>query len=340
MQVRACCLVHFHKFSCHLVKALVASEKPPYGQINTRHRPSKLGLRLRHDICFGTWRRPHVADNSTLLSWNRGDALVWGSNKVYISNHTKYILIRWRRENTWNLSGALKPQYDSKLPICNSKWFKIKATILRNAFSTVDRAPLIPVDLRDANVLDVMCIGGPANFVRRSQLETSPASFVSVCSHSSTEHLGALLWQFYRKNWAASNEWPWIKLRFAMHCSNSGQTRAFGQSAVAIAFNPLTPKSDQVQISPVASPVILHHTVWRTWLFIAYSDWKMIIVPVLTTSLIHFSWKGWENVLFELGIERVKVKLRGWLVFAIFGGWSPCYCGLVSSWHIARRKPL
>ena len=30
--------------------------------------------------------------------------------------------------------------------------------------------------------------------------------------------------------------------------------------------------SDQLQISPAASPVILHHTVWRTWLFIAYSD--------------------------------------------------------------------
>ena len=26
-------------------------------------------------------------------------------------------------------------------------------------------------------------------------------------------------------------------------------------------LNPFTPKSDQVQISPVASPVILHHTV-------------------------------------------------------------------------------
>ena len=70
------------------------------------------------------------------------------------------------------------------------------------------------------------------------------------------------------------------------------------------ALNPFIPESDQVQISPVASPVILHHTVWRTWLFIAYSDWKMILVPVLTTSLIH--WKGWENVLFELGIERVN----------------------------------
>ena len=37
-------------------------------------------------------------------------------------------------------------------------------------------------------------------------------------------------------------------------------------------LNPLTPKSDQLQISPAASPEILHHIVWRTWLFIAYSD--------------------------------------------------------------------
>ena len=37
-------------------------------------------------------------------------------------------------------------------------------------------------------------------------------------------------------------------------------------------FNPSTPKSDQLQISPAASPEISHHTVWRTWLFIAYSD--------------------------------------------------------------------
>ena len=29
--------------------------------------------------------------------------------------------------------------------------------------------------------------------------------------------------------------------------------------------DPFTPKSDQGQISPAASPEILHHTVWRTW---------------------------------------------------------------------------
>ena len=35
----------------------------------------------------------------------------------------------------------------------------------------------------------------------------------------------------------------------------------------------------------------------------------MILVPVLTTSLIHFSLKGWENVLLELGSERVIMNL-------------------------------
>ena len=43
--------------------------------------------------------------------------------------------------------------------------------------------------------------------------------------------------------------------------------------------NPFTPKSDQFQISPAASPEILHHTVWWTWLFIAYSDERLLCYP-------------------------------------------------------------
>ena len=39
--------------------------------------------------------------------------------------------------------------------------------------------------------------------------------------------------------------------------------------AMLVAF---ATESDQCQISPAASPAILHHTVRRTWLFIAYSD--------------------------------------------------------------------
>ena len=34
--------------------------------------------------------------------------------------------------------------------------------------------------------------------------------------------------------------------------------------------------------------------------------WKMIMLPILTTSFIHFSLEGWENVLFELGSDRVN----------------------------------
>ena len=72
------------------------------------------------------------------------------------------------------------------------------------------------------------------------------------------------------------------------------------------ALNPFTPKSDQFQISPAASPVIIHHIVWRIQLFIALLRCKIIILPILTTSLIYCSLKGCENVLFELGSERVK----------------------------------
>ena len=77
-------------------------------------------------------------------------------------------------------------------------------------------------------------------------------------------------------------------------------------------FNPFTPKSDQFQISPAAPPVILYHTVWRTWLFLTQSYVKMIIVTILPTSPIHFSLKCWENVLFELGSERVNVEQVEW----------------------------
>ena len=36
----------------------------------------------------------------------------------------------------------------------------------------------------------------------------------------------------------------------------------------------VSPKNDQFQISPATSPEVLHHTVWRTWLFIANTQMK------------------------------------------------------------------
>ena len=76
---------------------------------------------------------------------------------------------------------------------------------------------------------------------------------------------------------------------------------------------PFTLKSDHFLISPAASPEILHHTVWRTWLF--------IVLPTLTTSPIHFSLKGWENVLF-LNWEGKRLKLDGALYSATTSRWK------------------
>ena len=36
--------------------------------------------------------------------------------------------------------------------------------------------------------------------------------------------------------------------------------------------------------------------------------WKMIILPILTTSLTLFLLRGWENVLFELGSNGVNMR--------------------------------
>ena len=70
----------------------------------------------------------------------------------------------------------------------------------------------------------------------------------------------------------------------------------------------MTPESDQCQNSPAASQEIWHHTVWRTWLFIAYSDEKWLYYNFsLYHSYNHFL-KGWENTLFELRSERVNLE--------------------------------
>ena len=77
-------------------------------------------------------------------------------------------------------------------------------------------------------------------------------------------------------------------------------------------INPFTPKSDQCQNSPAASQEIWHHTVWRTWLFIAYSDEKWLYYKFSLQHSHNRFLKGWENTHFELRSERVK-KIFTWL---------------------------
>ena len=71
-------------------------------------------------------------------------------------------------------------------------------------------------------------------------------------------------------------------------------------------LNPFTPESDQYQNSPAASQEIWHHIVWRTWLFIAYSDEKWLYYKFSLHHSYNRFLKGWENTLFELRSERVK----------------------------------
>ena len=62
---------------------------------------------------------------------------------------------------------------------------------------------------------------------------------------------------------------------------------------------------DQFQISP-AAPEISHHTVWRPWLFIPYSDERWLHFQFLSLPHLYISFKRWwTNVFFELGSERV-----------------------------------
>ena len=68
-------------------------------------------------------------------------------------------------------------------------------------------------------------------------------------------------------------------------------------------LNPFTPESDQCQNSPAASQEIWHHTVWRTWLFIAYSDEKWLYYKFLLRHSYNRFLKGWENTLLRSAVE-------------------------------------
>ena len=65
-----------------------------------------------------------------------------------------------------------------------------------------------------------------------------------------------------------------------------------------------TPKSDQFQISSTAHSMknLAFHSLLR---------WKMNILSILTTSLMHFSVKVWGNILFELMRQRVSGSTPG-----------------------------
>ena len=71
-------------------------------------------------------------------------------------------------------------------------------------------------------------------------------------------------------------------------------------------INPFPPTIHQYSPCSLTRDII-HHTVWRTWLFIAYSCERWLYYQFSLPHLYnHISLKGSENVLFELGNERKK----------------------------------
>ena len=111
---------------------------------------------------------------------------------------------------------------------------------------------------------------------------------------------------------------PWAKLISPQHrqTRSPAATAATGPKILSPTVSvtkqvcgpitPFTPKSDQSPISPAASPEILHYTVRRTWLFIAYSLERWLHYQFSLASLIHFSLGRLGECIFELGSESAK----------------------------------
>ena len=70
------------------------------------------------------------------------------------------------------------------------------------------------------------------------------------------------------------------------------------------ALNPFNAKSDQSQIFPAASLEILHHTARRAWLFIVYSDKRLLYYQFSLPHLYISPETGWDKAFFvNLGVK-------------------------------------
>ena len=137
--------------------------------------------------------------------------------------------------------------------------------------------------------------------------------FVRTCSLPTYLVQWRFLWVRVEAGlFTGSDELQAVICRQAKHAvpktkENNGNNVAEEKLSIKLAINPFTPESDQCQNSPAAWQEIWHHTVWRPWLFIAYSDEKWLYY----NSSLHHSYnrflKGWENTLFELRSERVNL---------------------------------
>ena len=142
-------------------------------------------------------------------------------------------------------------------------------------------------------------------------------------------------------------------------CCHSGQRTSHETIASwqcdCRAVNPFTSKINQFQINPCSlTRNILSHTSVKILAFHRLLRWRWLLLLILTTSLIHFSLKGRENVLFELGSERVEnlpkrldcTSFSSRAVCLESGNFTPVQCcfpfgdNLQRRWHHKRIFPL
>ena len=113
------------------------------------------------------------------------------------------------------------------------------------------------------------------------------------------------------------------------------------EAHIALVFtaHPFTPKSDQCLISPVASPEIWHRTVWRTWLFIAYSGERYLYIPL--PYLYIYLQKVGKMYFLNLGVKGLIVRLFGMPTQGCCRKYSPLVLDLTAletsvQWHCWR----
>ena len=134
---------------------------------------------------------------------------------------------------------------------------------------------------------------------KSDQCQNSPAASPEIWHYT--------VWRTWL--YLAYSDEKWLYYKFSLHHLYNRFLKGWENTLFELrseSVNPFTPKSDQCQNYPAASPEIWHHTVWRTWLFIAYSDEKWLYYKFSLHHLYNRFLKGWENTLFELRSESVN----------------------------------
>ena len=111
-----------------------------------------------------------------------------------------------------------------------------------------------------------------------------------------------------------------------MHATTLCTTGKWTSDPWVLRWTPSLPRVINVKF-PLQPHKKQHYTVWRAWLFIAYSVDRLLTTNSHYITYMHLSLKGWENVLYELVSERVAFATLLLCVHATF--LLSCFCAIV-----------